>query len=160
MSASALSNLRGYHWPEPVSWWPPAPGWWLLAVLLVALTALLIQRITQRRRRLTPARTALAELAALRATYDRRPDDAAFARGISQLLRRFALARFPRREVAGLAGKEWLAFLDAHGGNGAFCDGPGRALIEAPYGARATLRVESLMTLVAGWIEHNQEAHR
>ncbi len=160
MKAESLSALRGYHWPEPVSWWPPAPGWWVLAVLLMALTALLIWRIQKRRWRLDAARAALAELAALQTAYEASPDGAAFARGISQLLRRFALARFPRREVAGLAGKEWLDFLDAHGGNGAFCEGPGRALIEAPYRARAMFQVESLRALVEGWIERNQERRR
>ena len=157
MKADILSDLRGFHWPEPVSWWPPAPGWWIVAVLLVILTAMVIVRIGRRRRRLAATWAALAELAALRSAYESPTDGAALARELSQLLRRFALVRFPRREVAGLAGKAWLAFLDAHGGDRAFSDGPGRALIEAPYRASAPLQVEALMGLVEGWIKRNRE---
>ena len=132
-----LAELRGYHPPDPVSWWPPAPGWWLLALLIVGLlTWVMVWALgARRRRRLARAapRAALDELAALRAAHARDGDATAFARGLSRLLRRFALARYPRRAVAGLSGEDWLAFLDAHGGGGRFQAGPGRELLTAPY---------------------------
>lgn len=132
-----LAELRGYHPPDPVSWWPPAPGWWLLALLIVGLLIWVTVWAlgARRRRRLARAapRAALDELAALRAAHARDGDAAAFACGLSRLLRRFALARYPRRAVAGLSGEDWLAFLDAHGGGGRFQAGPGRALLTAPY---------------------------
>ncbi len=132
-----LAELRGYHPPDPVSWWPPAPGWWLLALLIVGLlTWVMVWALGARRqRRLARAapRAALDELAALRAAHARDGDATAFARGLSRLLRRFALARYPRRAVAGLSGEDWLAFLDAHGGGGRFQAGPGRDLLTAPY---------------------------
>lgn len=132
-----LAELRGYHPPDPVSWWPPAPGWWLLALLILGLlTWVTVWAVgAWRRRRLARAapRAALDELAALRAALARNGDAAAFARGLSRLLRRFALARYPRRAVAGLSGEEWLAFLDAHGGGGRFQAGPGRELLTMPY---------------------------
>lgn len=157
MTMDVLSDLRGYHWPEPVSWWPPAPGWWLLAGVLIALTGLVSWKIRQKRRRLEAADVALKELSALQAAYEAKPEDgAALARGVSQLLRRFALARFPARDVAGLTGPRWLAFLDAHGGESAFSKGPGRVLSEAPYRARATFSAQSLLSLAKRWIERNQ----
>ena len=132
-----LAELRGYHPPDPVSWWPPAPGWWLLALLIVGLLIWVTVWAlgAWRRRRLARAapRAALDELAALRAAHARDGDATAFARGLSRLLRRFALARYPRRAVAGLSGEDWLAFLDAHGGGGRFQAGPGRELLTAPY---------------------------
>ena len=132
-----LAELRGYHPPDPVSWWPPAPGWWLLALLILGLlTWVTVCAVgAWRRRRLARAapRAALDELAALRAALARNGDAAAFARGLSRLLRRFALARYPRRAVAGLSGEDWLAFLDAHGGGGRFQAGPGRVLLTMPY---------------------------
>ena len=132
-----LAELRGYHPPDPVSWWPPAPGWWLVALLIVGLLIWVTVWAlgAWRRRRLAGAapRAALDELAALRAAHARDGDAAAFARGLSRLLRRFALARYPRRAVAGLSGEDWLVFLDAHGGGGRFQAGPGRELLTAPY---------------------------
>ena len=167
-----LAGLRGYHPPEPVSWWPPAPGWWLLTLLMAGLLALLLVwalRAWRRRRRLRAApRAALDELAALRAAHARDADTAAYARGLSRLLRRFALARYPRRAVAGLSGEDWLAFLDAHGGAGRFQAGPGRELLVAPYrpggelAARdnlatgGELAVGELATLIEDWIQYNR----
>ena len=156
-----LAELRGYHLPDPVSWWPPAPGWWLLALLmagLLVLMAIWLLRIWRQNRvaRAAP-RAALDELAALRAAYTREGDVAAYARGLSRLLRRFALARFPRRAVAGLSGEDWLAFLDAHGGEGRFQAGPGRELLAAPYRPAGELAVGELAALVEEWIERNRQ---
>ena len=116
MSPDPLAELRGYHLPDPVVWWPPAPGWWALAVLLSLLTLLGVHWFLVRRRRCEAARRALAEIRALKAGFVREPDAAAAARALSQLLRRFAIARFGVRQAAGLTGDDWLGLLDAHGG--------------------------------------------
>jgi hypothetical protein len=151
-----LAGLRGYHLPEAVSWWPPAPGWWLLALLALVLAALSARWLTRRYRSGAPARAAMRELAELRAGYARHGDAAAYAGGMSRLLRRYALTRFPRGEVAGLSGEDWLAFLDAHGGGGRFRRGPGRPLVDAPYRPDAELQAEALAQLVAEWIGRNR----
>jgi len=152
-----LAGLRGYHLPDAVTWWPPAPGWWLLGgLLLVLVVALALCRMRRRRRR-AAARQALDELARLRADLAAHDNPGDFVRGLSRLLRRFALVRFPRRRVAGLTGAAWLEFLDAHGGGGRFSVGPGRLLAEAPYRSPAELPAEQLATLVEGWILHNRE---
>jgi len=156
-AADPLAGLRGYHLPEPVSWWPPAPGWWVLAGLAVLVCLMVLGWLLRRRRRRAAARLALGELAALRAAYQRDADPARFARGLSRLLRRFALARFPRGEVAGLAGQRWLGFLDAHGGAGRFREGPGRLLADAPYRPRAEIPADELAALAEAWIRANPE---
>ncbi len=158
-----LADLRGYHLPDPVSWWPPAPGWWLLALLVLTLGVLLILWGIRQRRRGAAARAAQAELTALRATLAQDGDTAAFARGLSRLLRRFALVRFPRRAVAGLGGEEWLAFLDGKGGAGRFQSGPGRLLLKAPYQPPPEApvldqSVEELAALIQDWIRRNRRA--
>lgn len=127
-----LAGLRDWHLPEPVSWWPPAPGWWLLAGLVLAVSAAL-RWWWLRRRRTAPARAALAELAALRSRLAQESDRRSFAVAVSVLLRRLALVRYPRHQVAGLAGSKWLDFLDRTGGGGGFSQGPGRSLTEVPY---------------------------
>lgn len=147
-----LAALRGYHWPDPVSWWPPAPGWWLLALLVLGGLVWVIRWSLRAYRRGAARRMALGELAVLRATYQRDGDAAACLRGLSRLLRRFALVHFPRQAVAGLSGEAWLAFLDAQGGGGRFRDGPGRLLLDGPYRPPQDLPVAALANLVEEWI--------
>jgi hypothetical protein len=131
--ADPLAALRDWHLPEPVPWWPPAPGWWLVAGLALLLGSLALFRWWVRWRRTAPARAALAELKALRALLVPGVDDRRFAARVAALLRRLALARYPRPQVAGLAGRHWLEFLDRTGEAGAFTRGPGRLLAEIPY---------------------------
>jgi hypothetical protein len=106
-----LDALHPLRTPPPVDAWPPAPGWWLLAAaLLAALVALgfLALRAWRRRAHLRAARR---ELATLRARFA--DDPAALTAATNALLKRVALARYPRRETAALSGGQWLAFLDA-----------------------------------------------
>ncbi|CAK0752512.1 DUF4381 domain-containing protein [Gammaproteobacteria bacterium] len=153
MPPDPLADLRPYHLPEPVSWWPPAPGWWLLGGGLLILAAWLLRSWLRRHRRRAPMRQALAELARLRARWVQDGDEAAFVQGLSRLLRRVALQRFPQHPVAGLSGEAWLDFLDAHGGQGRFCQDANRDLLLAsPYQRGGSGVGESLATLVESWI--------
>jgi hypothetical protein len=149
----ALSGLRDIHLPPPVNWWPPAPGWWLLAALLLVLLLLFWRGWRARRRRLALHREALAELAAIRRQYESDGNRQELVRRLSRLLRRVAISRFPREEVAGLVGDPWLAFLDrAFHGNG-FLEGPGRILAEGGYRPDAgTFDAEALFELVERWL--------
>lgn len=155
--ADPLADLRAYHLPDPVSWWPPAPGWWLLLALLCIFALVFAWWFRRRRRCRAAARQAARELAHLRAALAANRDNAAFVRGLSRLLRRYVLAAFPGHPVAALTGEEWLAFLDAHGGDGRFCSGPGRQLAEAPYRPAAQVAVDELAELVRDWIQRNRE---
>jgi hypothetical protein len=158
INTEALADLRGYHFPEPVSWWPPAPGWWVLAALVLLAALATVWAQMRRRRRRTALYAALGELDDLTCEQaDIGPAES--ARRLSRLLRRYALTRFPHREVAGLTGDDWLQFLDAHGGGQTFSQGPGRLLGEAPY--QPAVDVPTLQELVAlsrAWILHNAKA--
>jgi len=151
----ALAGLRGWHLPEPVSWWPPAPGWWTLAALVTLLAGAAAWWGLSLYRSRAAARAAKVELRQLRDLFQRDGDVSAFARGLSRLLRRYAIARFPRRQVAGLTGGDWLGFLDAHGGGGRFRGGPGRVLAEAPYRPIEQIAAGELADLVEDWIARN-----
>ncbi len=157
LDTSALANLRGYRLPEPVSWWPPAPGWWLLAAALVLALGAAAWVLLRRRRRRAALRAALKELDAL-AAHRAALDSAAYARSLSRLLRRYALMRFPRRAVAGLAGDAWLRFLDDRGGGEVFTRGAGRRLGEESFrpGGGEPAPPE-LDRLVRDWILRNAE---
>lgn len=130
--AAWLSQLAPAHALPAPGWWPLAPGWWLLAALLIIViagSAIVWLRPAQRRRR-----SALREL---RRLEDNAGDDATLARGLENLLRRYALASFGRDTVARLSGEPWLAFVAAHGGH-ALAGESGHALLRAAYGGHVS----------------------
>jgi len=140
-----LAALRPLHPPMPVDWWPPAPGWWVLGVLLLVSLGWAIWRYQRSALR----RAALTEL---RRLEQDEPDDKRLSAGVNQLLRRVALACFPRKQVAGLSGEAWLRFLEAQARVKGFIGGPGRVLATAPYAAAATLDRGALIDLTRRWI--------
>jgi hypothetical protein len=164
MTPGPLDQLRDWHLPEPPSWWPPAPGWWVVALLVVVALVWAMLAIRRRIQRGAAARSALDELDALQTRLVADGDARAFTAGVSGLLRRLALERFPREQVAGLTGEAWLSFLDATGGQGRFRDGPGRALAAA-YGMSRPedggVDVAALTGAAAAWIRaHRRPARR
>lgn len=159
MNADPLSDLRGWHVPQPVSWWPPAPGWWILAALMLVALAGAGLWWLHRKRRTARLRAAIAELEACRRAYAEDGDARRLAAAVSQVLRRLALVRYPRVETAGLVGEGWLQFLDRTGGDGAFSDGAGRALVDLVYRSdqrgATDLDAEQLLGLATRWVEAN-----
>lgn len=152
-------QLRDIHLPGAPAFWPPAPGWWLVAAVLLALLAWLTVAVLRRyliRRQCKRLFSALARLEH-RLASERTPDALA---QISVLLRRLALMRFPRQQVAALTGNAWLRFLDESGGNGRFAEGPGRVLATGPYrrSLPTDLDATALVALVREWVNRNAAA--
>ena len=148
--------LRDIHLPAAPEWWPPAWGWWLLAGVVLLILAGLGSRLWRQFLVQKQRRQLLGLLNGFEAEGSARPGPEFLAR-ISQLLRRIALMRYPRAEVAPLSGVEWLRFLDRSGGGGRFEHGPGRVLAEGPY-RRVQIEppeAEALVVLVRDWIEVN-----
>jgi hypothetical protein len=153
---SQALQLRDIHLPAAPPFWPPAPGWWLVAAAALLVLAWL-GRVALRRHRLRRQRQqALAALAQFERDLASERSPGALAQ-ISIMLRRLALLRFPRRDVAALTGNNWLRFLDESGGGGRFLDGPGRVLATGPYQAvlPADTDVRELVALVRSWIVRN-----
>ena len=126
--ADWLAQLAPAHAPPAIGWWPLAPGWWALLVLLIAgvVGFCLWYRSAPRRLR----RSGLRELAKLEATT---VGDAAVARALEHLVRRYAVARYGRDTVAGLSGARWLEFAVTHGAT-QWQGATGAALLQAAYG--------------------------
>jgi Domain of unknown function (DUF4381) len=149
-------ELREVHLPGTAPFWPPAPGWWLIALVLLAIAAWggvvawRHYRVHRRRSRI------LAVLASLESGLagNRVPETLA---GVSALLRRVALMRFPRDRVAALTGNAWLDFLDASGGEGRFRNGPGRVLANGPYQRTlpGDMDAHGLIGVARDWIKKN-----
>lgn len=153
LNPPSLDALRDIHLPPSPALWP-ALEWWLAAGILVALGVVWFALRLRRRRRL---RAALRDLSRLATAHAQDGDTVALARGLSRLVRGYAVMRFPQARIAGLTGSAWLQFLDAHGGAGAFCNGIGAMLETLPYQARGDLDAASLMALVRRWLEANPQ---
>lgn len=153
MTVATLDALRDIHLP-------PLPG---LAVALapeyLALAALLLLAGAvgwgRRWRRRRPLRAALRELAGLADAHARDADNTRLASGLSRLLRRYAVLRFAPAPIAGLSGRAWLDFLDAHGGAGDFAQGVGAVLETRPYQSHGAFDATALMALVRRWLQAN-----
>jgi len=97
--------------PEELSLTPQTPAWYVLGAALAAALVLGALRVVRRYRRDAYRRAALAELARLREAAAGAERTAALAR-LPELLKRCALAAFPRERVAALSGARWHVFLE------------------------------------------------
>ncbi|OWW22681.1 DUF4381 domain-containing protein [Noviherbaspirillum denitrificans] len=150
MNPQALDALRDIHLPPEPAWWA-MPEVWVLASVVIAVAAwLLFRRVRYRR-----LRHALRALSVLEAAHARDNDAVHLARGLSQLLRRYAAGCFPQAGVEGLTGSAWLAFLDAHGGGNTFTAGAGTVLESLPYRASGSADTRALVEAVRQWLREN-----
>ena len=146
---ASLDRLHDLVVPPPGPWWPPTPGWAIvLAALALAARVLLLKAIVawQANRYRREALHLLDDPAT-------KPEE------WSALLKRTALAVWPREEVAGLTGRDWLAFLDRTAGMNEFSAGAGRAIESIAFDPRAGGSVDELKAVVREWIQrHRREA--
>lgn len=142
--------LRDIHLPDPISWWPPAIGWWIVSVAAVLLIATAVWLI-RRWRQVTVAKLALRELDALQ--KDSTLGMTEKLRRLSILLRRAGLSAYPREDVAGLTGEDWLEWLDRPLGTPRFSRGVGRALLDAPYRPVGDADMDRLIALCRDWLK-------
>ncbi|ASP33500.1 DUF4381 domain-containing protein [Labrenzia sp. VG12] len=133
--------------PGPVSMVPQTWGWIALAILFAFGLAAILVRLLRRYRANAYRREALAELT----------DIAENPADIACLLRRTALAAFPRQDVAALTGPSWIDFLTRTGRDCTFDGNAAEALLGAPY--RATPQPSPELTVLAErWIRtHRRE---
>jgi len=155
LKPDGLAELRDIHLPEPVSWWPPAPGWWILLTLccLLVLTGTFVWR-RQKARRNKPAQkivvaAALAELDELDRALQGGEKKA--LEQLSSLMRRMAIKMDVK--TAGLAGEQWLQWLDSRWSGDEFVSGSGQVLIEAPYQAQRRADAVQLGRVCRQWLE-------
>lgn len=153
---SLLNQLHDLREPPPVSMWPSTHAWWVLGAVLLLLLAVAIWRWLRHRRANAYRREALQRLGELEPALVR--GEAGALAGLDELLRRTALAAFPRADVAALAGTEWAAYLDRglKGHPGAGFQDIAPSLANAPYVRRTpTFDGAGLAKLARRWIRHH-----
>ncbi len=146
-----LELLEPIVYGDPASLWPQTIGWlvmlfWLLGVIAIA-------GLHWRRHWLANAyrRQASAEIASIRGA-DGTPE--ATAAAIATIVKRTALAAYPRSQVAHLAGTQWQDFL-AHS-----CGDDPQVVAAAPLLARAAYLKDpdpdALVEPALRWIEKHR----
>jgi hypothetical protein len=140
MTPQALSilDLRDIAVPDAVGFWPPSPFVWVLLGAAGVGVVMLIWRAIVRWRAAAYRREGLARLSRIETRLSTAGGESAALRELSVLLKRVALAAFPRRQVAPLYGEAWLRFLDETCHGCAFSTGPGH-LLSAATGAASMM---------------------
>lgn len=147
----SLNRLHDIVIIPPAPWWPPTLGWLVQGLLLAIIISLLLTWWTARWRQNWYRRAGLVELQQI----ERATSESLSLLTLAELVKRVALAAYPRDQVAGLTGDAWLRFLDQTGGMTAFSSGPGRALTQV-YDRVPSSPTPELYELVRQWIQQHR----
>jgi hypothetical protein len=120
-----LASLNPLREPAAIDWWPLAPGWWALLAIILLVLAALAWFLWRRYRANAYRRRALVQLQGIYTDFEQHRDQHRCLHQINALLKSVALHAYPRRQVAGATGSQWLIFLNES------CRGPD--LFEARY---------------------------
>lgn len=150
---AALKSLADIALPPPVSYMPQTWGWAALAIVLLLAAAALLWIWLRRWQANRYRREALAELDALVGQGAGESGD--FQQKLAEILKRTALAAWPRETVANLSGAGWAQFLAGHGPPKDRTDPLAKLVDDREYAVRP-MRPDEQATLVAAvrlWIE-------
>ncbi|WP_086999505.1 DUF4381 domain-containing protein [Rhizobium sullae] len=157
---TALRSLHDIATPEPVSWMPQTWGWGVLAGALFVMLALAGVRLMLRYRANAYRREALSLLRGIEEQLRNPASRRDGIRNLGEVLKRTALAAWPRAEVASLSGDNWVRFLHEHEGAAAG-DALARLLDDFEYhGAEVVADLPSnvcgdLVVAARNWIERH-----
>jgi hypothetical protein len=133
----SLSNLRGIVIPDAPSFWPLAPGAWVALGMIGFVLLFVAWRIHTVRRRNAYRKAGLSLLRGAATVHD-----------VSVILKRVALAVFPREQVASLYGDDWAAFMHKT------C--PRQDFEELVRNDASADPDERLVALASTWIRHHR----
>lgn len=133
----SLSDLRDIVVPDAPPFWPPAPGVWVVLVIVSAVLLVLCWQWLATRKRNAYRRFGLALLEGANTIHD-----------VSVVLKRVALAAFPREQVASLYGRDWAAFLNQRCSRCQFSE----TALGDPIGEEGKEFIEQSQT----WIRHHR----
>lgn len=146
-----VAGLIDIPLPREVSLWPET---WASRIAVVVLFAAIVVAAWQSIRHYRVNRYRREALAEFQRMVDANATPGQLLAQLSVLLRRTALAAFPREQVASLAGSAWLSFLDRTSDGSQFSSGIGHLLGNAPYQPTppGDTELRALTALVRQWI--------
>ena len=106
-----LAQLRDVHAPDSISWFPMAMGWWIVLALVLGTMLGLMWLVVRGYKASEYKRDAQKELEKIKQEYVAHKDNIALAFNVSRLLRRVALYRLPRHQVASKVSKDFAEIL-------------------------------------------------
>ncbi len=148
------SQLKDVHLPAVPDWWPLSVfgyGFILFVLVVLICSGLYLMKKWLRGR---ARRKALKQINIYKNTP--RVNNTKTIANLSILLRRVALAYYPRHEVAGLTGAAWLEFLDKTGETEIFTKEIGDLLLYAPYQKKADADYSELLNTIELWIQQRK----
>lgn len=153
-NSDPLHALRDIHLPLDIGWWPLAPGWYVLIALTFIVCVAICYWVYCWRNHGLAKREALVILDKYRQNYEKAgvgtQQTTAY---IAELLKRVALAYYPRNAVAGLHGQAWIDFLNKTGKNNLDFTPVSVMLLELPFKADQPINIKPLFTRAALWIK-------
>lgn len=143
---TAVKKLHDYYQPPPPSWIPHTVGWYVLFAILALLLIWLIIHALRTWLSNRYRREALRELAL------------ATPGQFSALIKRTALAAWPREQVASLSGDDWLNFLNQTAKTESFQTAPGNRIEELALRTSDTSAEDeqALRAIIANWIRRHR----
>ncbi|CAG9297111.1 DUF4381 domain-containing protein [Celerinatantimonas diazotrophica] len=105
-TSNPLTGLKNIILPSQLETGPLALGWWIVIVVVSALLVVVGYLLWRYWRSGKQKRLALAEIKKFK-------DHPIHLDQLNKLLKRTALAYYPRAQVASLSGKAWFEFLNA-----------------------------------------------
>jgi hypothetical protein len=160
LNPNLLQQLHDIHLPPALTLWPLAPGWYLAAMILLLGLAGTVWGGYSWWQKNKIKREALNLLKQYEKTYlsnvvDMNRDHHISA-ALNELLKRVALAYFPREQVAHLHGKNWLLFLNETSKNLNFLTQED-ALLICPYQPNCKRDLYPLFDVCRQWIMQREK---
>ena len=153
--ADPLQQLRDIHLPSAIGAWPLAPGWYVLLGLAVLIILMGFWWGWRVYRHGLAKREALNLLDHYERAYTEQSDTQQNSAAIADVLKRVALAYFPRERVAELHGQAWLNFLNDTGVKLDFF-AEQDALLICPYQANHVCDLKGLFRLARLWVKQRR----
>jgi Domain of unknown function (DUF4381) len=141
-----LSGLHDFYQPPPPSWMPQTVGWYVVVGLILLIVGWCLYYAIRSWIANRYRRAAVHELQLAPVT------------GMSEVLKRAALAAWPRQQIAFLTGDAWLQFLKESSGIDAFRRNPGNRIEEVALDSSVSSPSEEqeLRRLASAWIRRHR----
>ena len=143
---AVLDKLHDFYQPPPVPWTPQTVGWYVVFGVLALTVLWFVIRGIRHWRHNRYRRLALKELAST-------PPEL-----LSALLKRTALAAWPREAVASLTGSNWLSFLVKTSAITSFQEAPGNRIEEIAFASSSlsSRDEQHIRDVTAEWIRRHR----